>query len=65
MVLNFDQVDVRVREPRIDLTKSFAVADADAADVLTVTVTATNIGTAAAYNLRVLDDLTGLNLWKL
>ncbi|WP_319409576.1 SdrD B-like domain-containing protein [uncultured Desulfosarcina sp.] len=62
VVLNFDQVDVRVREPRIELTKSFAVANADAADVLAVTVTATNSGTAAAYNLRVLDDLTGLNM---
>jgi len=62
VVLDFDQVDAQVREPRIDLTKSFAVADTDAADVLTVTVTATNSGTAAAYNLRVLDDLTGLDM---
>jgi len=59
---NFNQVDVQVREPLIDLTKTFAVANADAADVLTVTVTATNNGTATAYNLRVLDDLTGRNL---
>ncbi|MEJ2392811.1 MAG: SdrD B-like domain-containing protein [Gammaproteobacteria bacterium] len=59
---NFDQIDVQVREPLIDLTKSFAAANADAADVLTVTVTATNNGTATAYNLRVLDDLTGRNL---
>ncbi|MDJ0818452.1 MAG: SdrD B-like domain-containing protein [Desulfobacterales bacterium] len=59
---NFDQLDVQVREPLIDLTKSFAAADADAADVLTITVTATNNGTATAYNLRVLDDLTGRNL---
>jgi uncharacterized repeat protein (TIGR01451 family)/fimbrial isopeptide formation D2 family protein len=62
VVLNYDRVDVRLREPRIDLTKSFAVANADAADVLTVTVTATNSGTATAYNLRVLDDLPGLNM---
>jgi uncharacterized repeat protein (TIGR01451 family)/fimbrial isopeptide formation D2 family protein len=59
---NFDQVDIQVREPLIDLTKGFAVANADAADILTVTVTATNNGTATAYNLRVLDDLTGRNL---
>ena len=35
---------------------------ADAGDILTVTVTATNNGTATAYNLRVLDDLTGRNM---
>ena len=62
VVLTFGQVDVLVREPRIDLTKAFAVANADAGDILTVTVTATNSGTATAYNLRVLDDLTGRNL---
>jgi len=62
VALNYDQVDVRIREPRIDLTKSFAVANADAADVLTVTVTAANSGTATAYNLRLLDDLPGLNM---
>ncbi|MGB5745434.1 MAG: hypothetical protein WBM69_00550, partial [Desulfobacterales bacterium] len=59
---NFPEVAVEVREPLIALTKSFAVANADAADVLTITVTATNNGTATAYNLRVLDDLTGSNL---
>ena len=48
-----------VREPRIALTKSFApVVNADAADELQVTVTATNNGTSPAYNLRVMDDLT-------
>ena len=46
----------------IALTKSFAVANSDAGDILTVTVTATNNGTAAAYNLRVLDDLVGSDL---
>jgi uncharacterized repeat protein (TIGR01451 family)/fimbrial isopeptide formation D2 family protein len=59
---NFNQVDVQVREPLIDLTKAFAVANADAGDILTVSVTATNSGTATAYNLRVLDDLTGRHL---
>ena len=62
VVLNFGQVDVQVREPAIALTKSFEVSHADAHDILTVTVTATNDGTATAYNLRVLDDLTGRNL---
>lgn len=57
--LTFGQVDMLVREPRIALTKSFAsVVNADAADELQVTVTATNNGTSPAYNLRVLDDLT-------
>jgi uncharacterized repeat protein (TIGR01451 family)/fimbrial isopeptide formation D2 family protein len=59
---NFNEVDIEVHEPLINLTKAFAVANADAADVLTITVTATNNGTATAYNLRVLDDLTGTNL---
>ncbi len=62
VVLNFGQVDVLIGEPRIELTKAFAVSDADADDILTVTVTATNQGTATAYNLRVLDDLSGRNL---
>jgi hypothetical protein len=34
------------REPLIELAKAFAVAHADAGDILTVTVTATNTGTA-------------------
>ena len=42
------------------LTQTLAPATADAADQLTVTVTATNTGTGAAYNLRVLNDLTTL-----
>ncbi|HEY6599981.1 MAG TPA: hypothetical protein VIZ30_11730, partial [Pseudomonadales bacterium] len=55
----FGQVSMVVREPLIALTKSFApVVNADAADELTVTVTATNNGTSPAYNLRVFDDLT-------
>ncbi|WP_051690058.1 SdrD B-like domain-containing protein [Pelobacter seleniigenes] len=55
---NIDQVAVQVREPRIELAQTFSVANADAADLVTVTVTATNSGTAPAYNLRVYDDLT-------
>lgn len=62
VTLNFAASSIVVREPQISLTKSFAVTNADAADVLTVTVTATNNGTATAYDLRVLDDLTGKKL---
>ena len=56
------QTDIVVREPLIDLTKTFNVAEADAGDTLKVTVTATNNGTATAYNLRVLEDLTATGL---
>ena len=60
VTLNFAAIDVTVREPVVAVTKSFApVTAADAADLLLVTVTATNNGTAAAYNLQILDDLTG------
>jgi uncharacterized repeat protein (TIGR01451 family)/fimbrial isopeptide formation D2 family protein len=62
VVLTFGQVDVQIREPLIELTKTFAVPAADAGDRVTVTVTATNTGTADAHNLRILDDLTGRNL---
>ncbi|MGB3212034.1 MAG: SdrD B-like domain-containing protein [Desulforhopalus sp.] len=58
----FGQVDVEVNEPLIELSKTFNVAEADGEDTLTVTVTATNNGTATAYNLRVLDDLDGTDL---
>ncbi len=58
IALNFGAVAVTVREPVIVLTKSFApVTNSDAADELLVTVTAENTGTAAAYNLQILDDL--------
>ncbi|MCK7509896.1 MAG: DUF11 domain-containing protein [Desulfobacterales bacterium] len=59
VTLSFGESAIVVREPIIALTKTFAVASADAGDVLTVTVTARNIGTGTAYNLHVLDDLTG------
>ncbi|MBN2083577.1 MAG: DUF11 domain-containing protein [Anaerolineales bacterium] len=58
----FGQVDVLVREPAIELSKTITPGEADAGDVLTVTVAATNTGTATAYNLRVLDDLSGIKL---
>ena len=62
VVLVIDAATVLVREPLIALTKSFSVAQVDAGDLPRVTVTATNNGTATAYNLRVLDDLTGVDL---
>jgi len=51
-----------VQEPEIALTKTFSVAETDAADLPRVTVTATNTGTATAWNLRVLDDLSAVDL---
>ncbi len=65
IVLNFAEVAVVVREPAIALTKAFGAATADAADELTVTVTATNTGNASAYNLRVVDDLNLVPATKL
>ncbi|WP_232053865.1 isopeptide-forming domain-containing fimbrial protein [Microbulbifer sp. GL-2] len=62
VVVPFDSHAITVKEPQIQLTKSFAVPNSDADDILTVTVTAENTGTAAAYNLHVLDDLTGTKL---
>lgn len=58
VVIDFEAAEVVVSEPELLLTKAFAVTAADASDVLTVTVTAENTGTATAYNPRVLDDLT-------
>ncbi|WP_444900438.1 isopeptide-forming domain-containing fimbrial protein [Microbulbifer sp. VAAC004] len=58
----FASHEITVLEPKIQLNKSFAVTNSDADDILTVTVTAENIGTATAYNLQVLDDLTGSKL---
>jgi len=60
--LNYDQHDIIVREPSINLSKSYEVASMDGGDVITVTVTAQNNGTAPGYNLRILDDLTGTDL---
>ncbi len=56
--VNLGPADLTIAEPLIVIDKSFGVVtNADAGDVLTVTVTATNNGTAPAYNLQVLDDL--------
>lgn len=63
ITINYAEVDVIVREPVIDVTKSFApVTDADADDLLDITITAENIGSATAYNLQILDDLVGTKL---
>jgi len=51
---------LKIAEPKITLNKSFNVPNADAGDILTVTVTATNTGSAPAYNLRVFDDLAAV-----
>jgi len=58
ITLPYSNVDVQVQEPVIVLTKTFTPITGDAGDQVLVTVTATNIGTATAYNLRVLDDLS-------
>lgn len=57
---DFAQFDLQVTEPLIALTKTFESEFNDATDIITVTVTATNNGTATAYNLRVLDDLNAV-----
>ncbi|MCZ6770561.1 MAG: hypothetical protein O7G83_01075, partial [Proteobacteria bacterium] len=62
VVLDFAAADAIVREPLVVLTKTFSVLQVDAADVPTVTISATNNGSATAYNLRVLDNLTAVNL---
>ena len=62
VVIDFDAAEVIVSEPLLELTKEFAVETADASDQVTVTITATNNGTAPAYNPRFLDDLTGTGL---
>lgn len=62
ITLNFASNDAIVSEPQIALTKTFSAANTDAGDVLTVTVAASNTGSATAYNLRVMDDLAGTKL---
>jgi uncharacterized repeat protein (TIGR01451 family) len=62
VVLPIGEAALVVREPVIALEKTFSVDEVDAADVPRVTITATNTGTATAYNLRVLDDLSAVDL---
>jgi len=61
VTLTYTKADVQIQEPRITLTKTFSQSSADAADLITVTVSATNNtagNLATAYNLQVRDDLT-------
>ncbi|HTF99090.1 MAG TPA: isopeptide-forming domain-containing fimbrial protein, partial [Nitrospirota bacterium] len=60
VVLTYGEAAVVVQEPRITLTKAFSAASSDAGDIVTVTVTAANAGTATAYNLRVMEDLSAV-----
>jgi large repetitive protein len=60
ILLTYGEAAVVVHEPKIALTKAFSVARGDAGDIVTVAVTAANTGTAAAYNLRILDDLAAV-----
>ncbi|MCA9502228.1 MAG: DUF11 domain-containing protein [Myxococcales bacterium] len=62
VVLAIDEAALVVREPVLELTKTFSVATVDAADRPRVTVTLTNTGTATAYNPRVLEDLSSPEL---
>ena len=62
VVIDFEAAELVVSEPVIELRKEFAVEQADATDQLIITITATNTGTATAYNPRLLDDLTGTDL---
>ncbi len=62
IVIPIGEASVVVQEPLIELEKTFSVAEADAGDVPRVTITATNTGTATAYNLRMMDDLSAVDL---
>ena len=62
VVIDFEAAELIVSEPFLELQKDFGVLQADASDLLTVTVTATNNGTATAYNPRFLDDLVGTDM---
>ncbi|WP_226663178.1 DUF11 domain-containing protein [Microbulbifer aggregans] len=61
----FEPITLNILGPRITLEKVLSVDEADADDIVTVTVTATNADnedgatSAMAYNLQVLDDLRG------
>jgi len=57
----FNEFSIVVQEPNVVLTKTYEAGNHDASNVITVTVTAENTGTANAYNLRVLDDLDAVS----
>jgi uncharacterized repeat protein (TIGR01451 family)/fimbrial isopeptide formation D2 family protein len=50
-------VVVRVVEPQLSLGKTFSIASGDAGDVVTISLTLTNTGLAAAYDVLVQDPL--------
>ncbi len=62
VVLEIGEAALLVREPQLDLTLAYSVAEVDAGDIPRVTVTATNSGTATAYNPRFLVDLRAVEL---
>jgi len=62
IVIPIGDASVIVQEPVIELEKTFSAAQGDAGDVPRVTITATNTGTATAYNLRLMDDLSAVDL---
>lgn len=57
----FNEFSVVVQEPNIVLTKTYEAGNHDSGNIITVTVTAQNTGTAAAYNLKILDDLDAVD----
>ncbi|RDH81167.1 MAG: hypothetical protein DIZ80_13705 [endosymbiont of Galathealinum brachiosum] len=57
--INYAAQRLVLREPQVVITKEFLpVVNADAQDVLTVNVSVVNNGTAPAYNVQILDDLS-------
>lgn len=57
---SYGEVSATVTEPDVSLTKAWDAPDGlDAGDEITITLTATNDGSAAAYNLRLWDNLDG------
>lgn len=60
-----DTADVTVVEPELDIDKSVVPLTADAGDVVTYTVTSTNIGTGPAYDIIIDDDIADAGLTAL
>ncbi len=66
--LYFDAVDAEIKEPALSIATKFSTATqdplvhADAGDIITVTVTASNTGSATAYNARISDNLSLIKL---
>jgi fimbrial isopeptide formation D2 family protein/uncharacterized repeat protein (TIGR01451 family) len=60
-----DTADVTVVEPALDIDKQADPLTADAGDVVTYTVTSTNVGTGPAYDIVIDDDLADTGLTAL